>query len=137
MVHVVLGCALFSIPSAFATTRYVDVNSPSPDAPYTNWVKASRSIQPAINVASNGDEILVAPGTYYLTGSEVYIPPEKTLALRSTQSRAAIIDAQGMSPGLLVLGTNSLIEGFTIRNGNRGFGYGGGVSIGRACTLRD
>ncbi len=135
--HAFLVAAASLLSAASADTHYVDIASPAPDAPYTNWGKASLSIQSAINAASNGDEILVAPGTYLLTGSALYIPPEKALVLRSTQSRAAIIDAQGLSQGLLIQGTNSLIEGFTVRNGLRGLGYGGGISIGRDCTVRD
>jgi len=124
--------------SSSATTRYVDVSNATPAAPYTNWSMASASIQPAVDAAASGDEILVAPGTYHLPGSEVYIPPEKTLTLRSTQSRAAIIDAWNQSRGLNVQGTNCLIEGFTIRSGKLAtLGYGGGIHIGRAATVRD
>lgn len=122
---------------SFATTRYVDVASPAPDAPYTNWTHAARSIQAAINVASNGDQILVAPGTYLSTGSALLIPEDKTLTLRSTQSRAAIIDAQGLSQGLVVYGTNSLVEGFTLRHGVMEGSYGGGMVLVPPCMVRD
>lgn len=133
-----VACALL-LPLAcvsHATTRYVDVASPTPDAPYTNWASASRSIQSAINAAISGDEILVAPGVYLLTGSAVLIPNEKTLTLRSTQSRAAIIDAQGQSDGLRINGSNCLVEGMTVRNGTNA-SYGGGVFIASSSTLRD
>lgn len=132
----VLG-SLSCVSSAFATTRYVDVSNATPAAPFTNWSMAATAIQPAIDAADSGDEILVAPGTYVLTGSEVRIPPQKTLALRSTLSRAAIIDAQSLSRGMLVQGTNSWIEGFTVRGGNNGSAYGGGISVGRAAVVRD
>lgn len=127
---------LLVFPS-FATTRYVNVSNATPVAPYTNWAKAAIAIQPAIDAAASGDEILVAPGTYYLSGSEVIIPVGKALALRSTQSRAAIIDAQGSSRGVLVEGAGSLIEGFTVRNGsNLSFG-GGGLRLMASCGVRD
>ena len=128
---------LFFISSSSATTRYVNETNATPAAPYTNWGMASIDIQPAIDAAESGDEILVAPGTYYLLSGEVYIPPEKTLTLRSTHSREAIIDAQQLSRGIRVDGTNSLIEGFTVRSGNGGFGYGGGIMLVRAATVRD
>ena len=127
---------LSAVPSP-ATTRYVDIASPAPDAPYTNWAHASLSIQSAINVAASGDEILVAPGTYLLTGSENWIPPGKTLVLRSTQSRAAIIDAQGLSRGLLIEGAGSVVEGFTIRNGSDIGHAGGGVNLQTNCVVQD
>jgi parallel beta-helix repeat protein len=123
--------------SSRATTRYVDVSNAVPVAPYTNWGKASTNIQMAIDVAASGDEILVAPGTYLSTGSAVLIPANMTVTLRSTHSRAAIIDAQGLSQGLIVYGTNSLVEGFTIRNGVMEGNYGGGVVITTSGTVRD
>jgi len=43
---------------------YVDVNSAQPISPYTNWATAALTIQDAVDVASNSDEIDVAPGTY-------------------------------------------------------------------------
>ena len=129
-------CVLIFISTSSAATRYVDVSNAAPSAPYTNWGMAATSIQPAIDEAASGDEILVAPGTYYLSGSAVSIFPEKALTLRSTQSRAAIIDAQGMSPVLMVWGGGSRIEGFTIRNGYNG-GSGGGVVIVTNVFVRD
>ncbi len=123
--------------SSFAVTRYVNVSNATPAAPFTNWGMASTAIQPAIDEAVSGDEILVAPGTYDLPSSEVYIPPGKALTLRSTHRREAIINAWYQSRGLRVDGTNSLIEGFTVRYGNGGFGYGGGIMIVRAATVRD
>ena len=127
---------LFFGSSSFAATRYVNVSNATPAAPYTNWATAATAIQPAIDAAASGDEILVAPGTYLLTGSEVYIPIDKALTLRSTQSRAAIIDAQGLSRGVRVQGTNSTLDGFTVCNG-RADPSGGGISVGRFCTVRN
>ena len=124
--------------SSSAATRYVNVSNATPATPFTNWGMAATSIQPAIDAAASGDEILVAPGTYYLSGSEVYIPIEKVLALRSTHSREAIIDAQHLSRGMRIDGTNSLIEGFTVRSGKPAtLGYGGGILLVRAATVRD
>ncbi len=120
-----------------AVTRYVNVSNATPAAPFTNWSMAATAIQPAIDAAASGDEILVAPGTYYLSGSEVNIPIQKALTLRSALSRAAVIDAQSLSRGMLVLGTNSWVEGFTVRGGRYGIGYGGGISIGRFAVVRD
>lgn len=124
--------------SSFAITHYVNVSNATPVAPYTNWAKASTNIQMAIVWSDNGDEIQVAPGVYRLYGAALALPAAKTLTLRSTLSRAAVIDAQGLSEGILVFGTNCLIEGFTICNGLKTeSGYGGGVELIQSGTLRD
>ncbi len=123
------------VGSSFAATRYVNVSNATPAAPYTTWESASVSIQPAIDVAVSGDEILVAPGVY-LVANAVNIPAGKTLALRSTLSREAVIDAQRLDRGVYISGANSLVEGFTVRNGLT-VGAGGGVVMMAASTVRD
>ena len=131
-----LGLA-FVCPAS-AATRYVDVSNATPAAPYTSWGSAATNIQTAIEAATSGDEILVAPGIYYLRGDTIYIPSDKTLTLRSTHSREAILDAEGLNQGMAIYGTNSLVEGFTIRNGGGAWLVeGGGVKIGKSSTLRD
>lgn len=124
------------LSSSFAVTRYVNVSNAAPAAPFINWSMAATAIQPAIDAAASGDEILVAPGTYRLTGSAVEIPPGKTLTLRSTQSRAAIIDAQGQSPGVKIRGIDSVFAGFTVCNGTND-NRGGGIVVAQPCTVRD
>ena len=131
-----LGCLfMFVEGSSFAVTRYVNVSNATPAAPYASWGAASTNIQAAIDAAASGDEILVAPGTYRIAVS-LQIPLHKTLTLRSTQSRAAVVDAQRLCEVLLINGTNSVVEGFTLRNGVA-VNYGGGAYLGRASTLRD
>lgn len=123
------------IGAAGAATRYVDAGCAAPQAPYTNWANASTNVQAAIDAAASGDEILVAPGTYRIS-SAILLPEHKVLTLRSTQSRAAILDAQRLCQVLYVRGTNSLIEGFTIRNGVDP-SYGGGLFLNGSNVVRD
>ena len=136
LVGVIVVGGMSSVSIASAATRYVNVSNATPAAPYTNWAMAATAIQPAIDEAASGDEILVAPGIYYLTGSEVQIPGHKSLALRGTQSREAVIDAQSLSCGVSIGGSDSRFEGFTVRNG-RNTSRGGGIVVSRACTVRD
>jgi len=79
------------------------------------------NIQAAINAASDGDEILVYPGTY----NEHINYSGKTLIIRSTEgSESTIIDGQNNAPALIrtiggeLPGTS--LEGFTITNGRSG-----------------
>ena len=132
-----LACVLglFLVESSFAVTRYVNVSNATPVSPYTNWARASTNIQLAINVAASGDEIQVAPGVYRST-TFVYIMPDKRVTLRSTVSRAAVMDAQRLSSALIISGTNSVVEGFTVRNGLSD-NYGGGISLYAPSTVRD
>ena len=59
--------ALFTVlvqACAWGAMYYVDVNSAHPVSPYTNWANAAVTIQDAVDVASDSDEIVVAQGTY-------------------------------------------------------------------------
>lgn len=47
-----------------AKTLYVNVSNTVPLTPYTNWLTAATNIQHAINVATNGDLVLVNDGVY-------------------------------------------------------------------------
>ena len=119
----------------YGATRYVNVSNAAPSAPYTNWSMAATNIQAAINAAASGDEILVGPGVYRTT-TAVFIPGSKRLTLRSTESRAAIMDAQNLSLVLSVSGPGSVVEGFTIRNGLNN-DYAGGIELRSSGTVRD
>ena len=133
-----LACVLgfvFAGVSFGAMIRYVDVSNAVPVAPYTNWSTAATNIQNAINWANSGDLINVRPGVYRTTNA-VEIPSGKTLTLRSTTSRAAVLDAQRRSIGLMISSSNSVVEGFTIRNGTND-SYGGGIYMSSPSTVRD
>ena len=48
--------------NGFQTIRYVDVNSASPEAPYTNWAAAATIIQDAVDASAAAEEFVVRSG---------------------------------------------------------------------------
>src|SRR5690242_6559894 len=67
-VFALLALILLSSPVVCAATLYVDINSVDPESPYSDWSTAATSIQDAIDVASDGDLILVNDGIYNVGG---------------------------------------------------------------------
>ena len=131
-----IGCYEYGAASVGGTTWYVNGSTGSDANSGTSESSAKATIQAAIDAATEGDTILVAPGTYapITTGN-------KAITIRSTSSFAdTIIDAAGTGTRC-VLGafegfcygrddsdicTNSVIIGFTLQNGDWPLTYGGG-----------
>ena len=88
------------------------------------------SIQDAIDAASNGEEILVFPGTYTSDADEVVDLLGKEIWLHSIAGpEVTIIDGQDQRRGIQCANgetSNTIIEGFTITNGYSAL-YGGGM----------
>ena len=95
------------------------------------------TIQQAIAAAENGDEILVAAGTY----AEHVNFLGKTIELKSIDGpEATIIDGLSQAPTLVTVtggeGTGTLLAGFTIINGRANdFDIGGGIHVGSDSSL--
>src|SRR5215471_14337101 len=77
--------------NASATTRYVDINNPSPAAPYTDWATAATNIQDAVDASVALDMIWVTNGIYKTggrKGGSVYdltnrVLVDKTMTIQS------------------------------------------------------
>jgi hypothetical protein len=100
----------------------------------TIHVATGESIQDAIQMASDGDRVLVAPGTYYETIDFL----GKAIKIRGTGGAAVtVIDAGGLNDSVVTFrrdeGLESILQGFTITGGAgrdvSGFRYGGGIYI--------
>jgi hypothetical protein len=93
------------------------------------------NIQAAVDAAINGDEIIVAPGTYTSTTDEVVDMLGKEIWLHSSGGAGVtIIDGQGVRRGILCDNeetSNTIIEGLTIirgfTQGNYPANCGGGI----------
>ncbi|MFH1954025.1 MAG: right-handed parallel beta-helix repeat-containing protein [Pseudomonadota bacterium] len=88
------------------------------------------TIQAGINAASNGDTVLVADGTYTGEGNKNLDFKGKAITVKSENgASSSIIDCEGSGQGFYFHsgeGADSLLSGFTITNGNAG--YGGGIA---------
>jgi parallel beta-helix repeat protein len=91
------------------------------------------NIQAAVDAASDGDEIVVMPGTYTSTqDGHVVNMLGKAVWLHSSEGQeVTFIDGEGVRRGILCDSgetSNTSIEGFTITNGYSGYdAYGGGM----------
>lgn len=125
---------------SFASTRYVDLNSTNPVAPYASWATASTNIQVALDAAGVGDVVLVTNGTYSVGGRVVVkgissrVSVEKALTLTSVNGPdTTFIVGAGRTGGYLrgvYLTNGAVLAGFTITNGTtseQSFSLGGGV----------
>ncbi|MFO0826641.1 MAG: right-handed parallel beta-helix repeat-containing protein [Phycisphaerales bacterium] len=92
------------------------------------------TIQAAISAASDGDEIVVGPGTYAGPGNTGISTLGKKIAVRSAAGAATCTIECALAGPAFAIGAgesaDTVIDGFTIRHGSGGglFG-GGGVSI--------
>lgn len=111
---------------ANAADRYVSLFGNS-TLPYTNWVTAATNIQLAIDVAVDGETVWVAPGIYNSgfktnSGGRNRVLIDKPIKVHSSQGSSQTI-IEGVRDDLsnqvrcVWLGSNAVLNGFTIRNG--------------------
>lgn len=89
------------------------------------------TIQAGINAASNGDTVAVASGTYTGTGNKNLDFGGRAIVVMSEGGPYnCTIDCQGSGRGVYFHSgesRNSVLYGFTIKNGNNT--YGGGINV--------
>ena len=115
-----------------AACLYVDATRPDDSGDGMSWETAKKTIQAAVSAAPDGGIILVADGTYAPITTD-----NKHVTLRGVHGAAATVIDGGGAGRCATLGsnggdTNSVLIGFTLRNG---FEQGGGGA--RCGTLRN
>src|SRR6267378_2876223 len=132
---------VISVTTTPATTRYVDLNSASPTSPYTSWPTAATNIQDAVDVATNGETVLVTNGVYATGGQKWFdsgtnrVTVTNSLILQSVNGPAVTVIQGNHGSGTnaarcALLTTSAVLSGFTLTNGQSGIGnypQGGGV----------
>lgn len=121
--------AASSCQLAQATTHYVNPKNLSPSAPYTTWQTASQTIQPAIDVASSGDEVVLKASTYRLSSTLLL---QEGVTVVADFGALVTIDGQGLvrcfdfSPAGKI-STPPVLKDLKIINGHAGTGNNGGA----------
>ena len=127
---VAFACCLTITCNSFAWTNYVSAAG-SDTAPYDTWAKAAHSIQDAVDYAVEGNVVLVDDGNYTVASQIMIIT--NNIILKSANGAANVsIDGNSTSHPIYLRG-NSIIDGFSIINGN--FFNGGGIFVQNYGTI--
>lgn len=111
-----LAALLLPLAGARAETHYVSPLGLS-HPPYTNWADAATNIQDAVNVATNGDTVLVTNGVWYV--SSQIVVSQSVLVASVNGATGTVVDGCRAAPCfLLEQNVGCALRGFTITNGN-------------------
>jgi hypothetical protein len=116
----------FSI-SVSGITRYVNVNNPTPAAPYTNWHTAATIIQDAVDAAVDGDLVLVTNGVYDSGGD---IISGRICSNRVIVTKNIMVKSMNGPQETRILGMPDPVTGGYGTNGVSGVYMGAGILCG-------
>ena len=144
----------------YAGTNYVWIGSPAAVSPYSSWETAAHSIQDAVDVASDGDFILVTNGFY---DSGIRVTPGFSLSNRLVIAANVSVCSVNGPANTFIIGAETVgggrgpaavravfmmagkLDGFTVSNGhsliagNPDYDYynqtGGGIWITNECVV--
>jgi len=125
--NMIVFIAIFLVAQNYAATRYVRIGGVQLDNNFLTWETAASNIQAAVDISVFGDEIIVTNGTYIPDDTDgFYI--SRGIKLKSVNGSAStIIDGANTKRCLRIDNADAIADGFTIRNGGKNGGNGGGV----------
>jgi hypothetical protein len=103
---------------------YASLSSTNPVAPYTNWLTAATNIQAAIGSAQPGGIVVVNSGVYTNDGTVIYGQETNVVALTNGITLLGLYGWQstiikgGTQMRCAYVGSNSVLNGFTLTNGS-------------------
>jgi hypothetical protein len=106
------------------TAHYVSLTSTNPVAPYTNWPTAATNLQDAVASAQAGEFVIAGDGVYTNSAAVVYgaetnrVALTNAITLVSSGGPQASVIAGGANTRCVYVGTNAVLMGFTLTNGN-------------------
>jgi len=117
-----------------------------------NWITAKKTVQAGMDIAGYGDEVWVAQGTYTRSGTRSFVVTpgvglyggfvggtngESNRSERDWNANVTTLDGTGGDVVVAIpdnATSDTVLDGFTIRNGNGEF-YGGGIYCGGGAVI--
>jgi hypothetical protein len=128
--HVTLAVACGWGAATRAADFYVDAARPDDSGDGLTWSTAKRTIQAAADLALAGETVWVAGGVYAPVTTD-----NKAVTIRSVDGAAATAIDGGWVNRCATLGSNTVLAGFTLRNGRAESGGGAIGGTLNNCTL--
>lgn len=120
--------AILTLSNVFAATNYVSKTG-AHIPPFDSWANAATNIQDAVNIASEGDTVLVNDGIYY-PGNQITVTNDITIKSVNGAEKTIVDGSFPVQTNrcFYLDGANTIISGFTITNGYIiGVDDGGGI----------
>ncbi len=112
-----------AVGSDGSSVKYVNASNATPAAPFSTWATAATNIQDAIDVAADGDTVLVTNGVYATGGRAVYgtmtnrVAVDKAVQVQSVNGPEVTVITGQTDTRCVYLTNGAVLSGFTLTNG--------------------